>query len=378
MPDSPKKTSFFSGESGMSDRGIIMKDIPEFVNREKDKEKVKRLLSGRPNLVYFVYGPINSGKTTLLMKVFEELPENYCVFYINFRWRDVQRVEDLIRVLFRVKREIISEQMQDFLKELFKGGARVLSRLKGIPIPENIFDVLFRRAEKVEDVFAYLEEYFENIKALGYSPVLVLDEMQTIKDVINTSGKSVLAGLFNFLVGMTKERHLCHCLCATSDCLFIEDVYSNARLEGRAEYILVDDLGKEESLKVYEEFGFEEKTKVWEYIGGKLGDMVRFYEKKKQGYSEKDALESMFRDARNTIEWMMDLSGEGEKEGLQVREIKIFLEKFKVDEERKYKDVKGKVLKFLIDKNILFFNSVEGIVRPQSRLLWKAIKNVEC
>ena len=188
----------------MSDRGIIMKNIPEFVNREKDKEKVKRLLSGRPNLVYFVYGPINSGKTTLLMKVFEELPENYCVFYINFRWRDVQRV-----------------------------------------------------------------------------------------------------------------------------------------------------------------------------IGGKLGDMVRFYEKKKQGYSEKDALESMFRDARNTIEWMMDLSGEGEKEGLQVREIKIFLEKFKVDEERKYKDVKGKVLKFLIDKNILFFNSVEGIVRPQSRLLWKAIKNVD-
>ena len=189
----------------MSDRRIIIKNIPEFVNREKDKEKVKRLLSGRPNLVYFVYGPINSGKTTLLMKVFEELPENYCVFYINFRWRDVQRV-----------------------------------------------------------------------------------------------------------------------------------------------------------------------------IGGKLGDMVRFYEKKKQGYSEKDALESMFRDARNTIEWMMDLSGEGEKEGLQVREIKIFLEKFKVDEERKYKDVKGKVLKFLIDKNILFFNSVEGIVRPQSRLLWKAIKNVEC
>ena len=362
----------------MSDRRIIIKNIPEFVNREKDKEKVKRLLSGRPNLVYFVYGPINSGKTTLLMKVFEELPENYCVFYINFRWRDVQRVEDLIRVLFRVKREIISEQMQDFLKELFKGGARVLSRLKGIPIPENIFDVLFRRAEKVEDVFAYLEEYFENIKALGYSPVLVLDEMQTIKDVINTSGKSVLAGLFNFLVGMTKERHLCHCLCATSDCLFIEDVYSNARLEGRAEYILVDDLGKEESLKVYEEFGFEEKTKVWEYIGGKLGDMVRFYEKKKQGYSEKDALESMFRDARNTIEWMMDLPGEGEKEGLQVREIKIFLEKFKVDEERKYKDVKGRILKFLIDKNILFFNSVEGIVRPQSRLLWKAIKNVEC
>jgi AAA+ ATPase superfamily predicted ATPase len=58
-----------------------MKNIPEFVNRVKGKEGLKRLLSGRPNLVYFVYGPINSGKTILLMKVLEELPENYSKFF---------------------------------------------------------------------------------------------------------------------------------------------------------------------------------------------------------------------------------------------------------------------------------------------------------
>jgi AAA+ ATPase superfamily predicted ATPase len=33
---------------------------------------------------------------------------------------------------------------------------------------------------------------------------------------------------------MTKEKHLCHSFCATSDCLFIEEVYRNAGLKGRA------------------------------------------------------------------------------------------------------------------------------------------------
>ena len=95
-----------------------MKEIPDFVDREKEKRELKAVLSGRPNLVYFVYGPINSGKTALLMRVFEELPEECVVFYINFRWRDVQTVEDLIRVLFKVKRGRISEETKEFIKEV--------------------------------------------------------------------------------------------------------------------------------------------------------------------------------------------------------------------------------------------------------------------
>ena len=57
-----------------------MLDIPDFVNREKEKKELKAILSGRPNFVYFVYGPINSGKTALLMKVFEELKKTMWCF----------------------------------------------------------------------------------------------------------------------------------------------------------------------------------------------------------------------------------------------------------------------------------------------------------
>ncbi len=344
-----------------------------FFNREKDIKRMKAVLSGEPNLVWFVYGPINSGKTALLMKVFEELPEDYRVFYVNFRERDVDRVDDFFKVLFRVREEEASRGIRDFLREILKGGARMVEKFGGIPIPEGIFDVLFRKVEKVEDIFAFLREYFETLVEEGVRPVFVLDEMQTIKEVMNETGRPVIGRLFNFLVRLTKETHLCHSLCATSDCLFIEDVYSNARLEGRAGYILVDDLLKKQAFEIYEEFKFEDKELVWEYIDGKIGDMVRLFEYKKQGYSERDALERMFKDESGRLRWMLRLVEEGEKKGPPIEELRKVLEIFRYRDEVEDVEIKSICLRFLIEENILFYNPVKGTVRLQSRLLQKAI-----
>ena len=261
-----------------------------FYNREKDIERLKAILSGEPNLVHFIYGPINSGKTALLNKVFDELPENYRVFYVNFRARDVESVEALMKVLFRVREG--SKRLSQFLKDILKEGSKIIERIGGIPIPEEIFNLLFVKKEKVEDIFAFLEEYFREVVEKGIIPILALDEIQTIKDVINATGKPILGRLFNFLVRLTKETHLCHALCATSDCLFIEDIYSSARLEGRSDYVLVDDMGKEEAFRMYEYFGFRDRETIWDYIGGKVGDMVRLTEEKKKGLNEKEGLEA--------------------------------------------------------------------------------------
>ncbi len=353
---------------------MAVKEIPEFVNRERELWEIKELLSGRPNLVYFVYGPINSGKTALLMKVFEELPENYRVFYINFRWRYVADINDLLQVLFDIKKGDYQDDIREIVKEFFKEGARTVKRFKGIPIPERIFDVIFGE-KKVENIFKYLEGIFEEIRRCGDVPVFVLDEMQSIKEVINTAGKPVIHELFNFLVGMTKETHLCHCLCATSDCLFIEDIYSNARLEGRARYILVDDLNKEIALKVYEKFGFEKKELVWEYIGGKFGDMIILYEWKKQGYKEDEALKEMVKNEVGRLEWIRWKKLKKMKSGDKKWE---FLKRFKEKEELKRGEVGEDFddLLFWIEENVLFYNPVEGTVRPQGRLIWKAINEL--
>lgn len=346
-----------------------------FYNREKKIEEMKIVLSGEPNFVYFVYGPINSGKTALLTTVFEDLSEDYRVFYINFRRRYVAGTNDLLQVLFDVKRGYYKEDIREVVKEFFKEGAKSVKKFKGIPIPEKLFDVIFGET-KVENIFKYLEGIFEGIREEKYIPVFVLDEMQSIKEVINAAGRPVIQELFNFLVGMTKETHLCHCLCATSDCLFIEDVYSNARLEGRAEYILVDDLEKEEAFRVYEEFGFKDKGLVWDYIGGKFGDIIKLFERKRRGFKEKDALKGILEDTKGKLKWPFRLIEDGEKGEINLEDVKkvlrLFKERIEVDEE----EIKERLLKFLMEENILFYNPVKSTVRAQSKLLWQAIKDI--
>ncbi len=351
-----------------------VKEIPEFVDREKELREIKELLSGRPNLVYFVYGPINSGKTALLTKVFEELGEDYIVFYFNFRGIYIRSIEDLLQVLFEIKVGEYKTEIKEIVKEILKIGAKKFKKIKGIPIPESIFDRIFS-GKKLENIFRYLESVFEEIREQRKTPIFVLDEMQVIKELINDAGRPIIHELFNFMVRLTKETHLCHCLCATSDCLFIEDVYTNARLEGRSRYILVDDLDKETAFRVYEEFGFEEKELVWKYIRGKLGDMVILYEWKKQGYKEEKGLREML---KNEIGKLRMIEGDIYEKYEDAEGLWEYLKEFKDGWER-YAEIRKdkRYLFFWIDRNVLFYNPVEGTVRPQSRLIQRAIRELE-
>ena len=280
-----------------------------FFNRERDKEQFRRVISGEPNLVYFVYGPINSGKTSLVCEVLRELPEEYVVFYINLRGRMIRDTNNFLDVLFDVDegRSITFRQIKEYAKEILKDTGSVIEKVWGIPIPENIFRGIMSSEERSKDVFKYLERLFISLKEQGKIPVFVLDELQMLREVVNGgNGRSILSKLFNFYVRMTKETHICHSIAVTSDSLFIEQTYSNARLEGRSEYILVDDLNKEEAFEVYEGMGLGDKELLWENIGGKIGDMIRIYEKKKRGIQEAQSINQMIQDEINRIKWILE------------------------------------------------------------------------
>jgi len=137
----------------------------------------------------------------------------------------------------------------------------------------------------------------------------------------------------------------------------------------------VDDLGKEEAFRMYETFGFEDKELIWDYIGGKIGDMVSLFEEKKRGYGEREALKRMLDDEVASLKDFLEAVEEGEKGNVDVEKVKEalrVLKKGKIEAE----EVPRKVRKFLIQENILFYNPMNGTVRPQSRLLWRAIREV--
>ncbi|HID27997.1 MAG TPA: ATP-binding protein, partial [Methanosarcinales archaeon] len=45
----------------------------------------------------FVFGPINSGKTELILNLINGIDEDYSAFYINLRWRVLSNYKDFAR-----------------------------------------------------------------------------------------------------------------------------------------------------------------------------------------------------------------------------------------------------------------------------------------
>ena len=63
----------------------------------------------------------------------------------------------------------------------------------------------------------------------------------------------------------------------------------------------------------------------------------------------------------------------GEVGDIEVKEVKEALQKVKEGKIR-CEEISRKVRLFLIQENILFYNPLEGVVRPQSKLLLRAMR----
>ncbi len=332
----------------------------EFHDREKEIDEITSILNARPDLITFVYGPINSGKTELLQHLIRTLPKDFVVFYVNLRGRFIKDYEDFTRVLFKFKNVEKEEIMKDVLKQSLKA----LS-FKGIPVPESVVDIIFAR-KKTEDVFEFLEDYLSNI-AEKKMPILIIDELQVIGD-ININGPLIYK-LFNFFVRLSKELHTCHIFAVTSDSLFIEKVFNEAMLQGRCRYLLVDDFDYETTRDFLRKYDFsnEEIELVWNYFGGKPVYLVEAV-KNKRRLSE--FCESWLRLRKRQIkDSLYSLSDDFRKSVLNL--FSAFKDKEIISYERLSEE-----LIWCVKNNILFVDPMHEIVKPQSRLDLLAIRKV--
>ena len=324
-----------------------------FFDRKRELEKLLKFTSAEPNLITFVYGPINSGKTTLIAEFIERLPGDYVTFYINLRGRFINSYEDFMKVLFSVR----DGSLKALLAELLKSGLAY----EGIPVPENVFRKLLE--DEKEDPFLFLENYLRDLVKKGRKPILILDELQVIGD-LKLDGPLIYR-LFNFFVRLTKETHLSHVFLVTSDSLFIEKVYSEAMLQGRAEYFLVDDFDRQTAVEFLRKLGLnaEEAELVWNYFGGKP---VYLVEAPKHRDELKEWCERTLRLRVQSINAL--ISG---RKGL-VNLLKEFVEKDSIPFDGRV----SKALMGLVKANVLFVDPLNGVVRPQGRLELLAIRRV--
>ncbi len=342
----------------------------EFHNRVEEMEEITRLLDTEPTLITFIYGPINSGKTELINNLIKNLPKSQKVFYINLRGRFISNYDEFIKVLFDVEHEERYERIKEFLKP----AVNVLPEsYSGIPIPKDIFLKLFKEKE-VEDAFVYIETVLRAFYKNEYPPVLVIDELQVIGDL--KVDDLLIYKLFNFFIRLTKELHLAHVFTISSDSLFIEEVHSEAMLEGRCRYLLVDDFDRETTAAFLGKYGFtaDETAVAWDYCGGKPICLVELVNAKLNGKDVESESKKLLKIRTSQMLSIFDEISLGKVEYSEKAIIEEF-KNFEQEEILQYDRINKEKI-FLVGRNVFFIDPTQRTIKPQSRLNLLAIREV--
>ena len=349
-----------------------------FHDRGGETDEIMNILDTEPSLITFVYGPINSGKTTMISHLIKELPEEYAPFYVNLRGRFITDYEDFLNGLFEIDEDERADNGTEYAKSILKD----LGAVGGIPIPIDLFEQIFKNKDKSKDIFKYMEQFFVGISKKR-TPVLIIDELQVVGDL--KVDDLLIYKLFNFFIRLTKELHICHVFVVSSDSPFIEHVCSEAMLQGRSRHLLVDDFNEGATMDFLDRYNFsdKEKTVVWEYCGGKPVYLVELINQKLGDGAVKEKCEDIFKVRVSQLRDLLDLLGyvtpqvllEGTEYQVEREKVVEILKDF-VDQDvvsfEGYRPEKH----FMVKKNILFLDPKEGTVRPQSRLDLLAVREV--
>ncbi len=334
----------------------------KFYNREKELHFLKTYVQLEPNSILFVYGPKSSGKSTVMRRVIKELEDSDIVFfYYNLRKYATYSKEEFLRVFFEKSDKKYLLNKLELNLGVFKFG-----------VEEN-FD--FNNLS-LNDVFAKINESINAVIEDGKRPVLVIDELQKLKNIYFNGNKSLLNELFNFFVSLTKMEHLCHVICLTSDTLFIEEIYRNSTLENTSKYYLIDWLRKGTIRNILKEEGFseEEINYCLKYLSLPY-EIVDLIENKKLGLSVEQTIKQWVNIERDKILYLISTQKEFDMEKL-INALKLFEDKIKVDIKEIIKNNLMDEVKFLIKNEILFYDVINGIIKPTSIKKWYAIKEV--
>ncbi|WP_457611703.1 ATP-binding protein [Methanocaldococcus sp.] len=337
----------------------------KFYNREKEVKYLKTYCQLEPNSILFVYGPKSSGKSTVMRKVIKELENSDIIFfYYNLREHATPTKEEFLSIFFEKgdKKYIKNNLIIDI--KVCKFGV------------EEEWDI---NNIKLNDVFRKIKEDINTVIKDGKKPVLIIDELQKLKNIYfngnNKEGKSLLNELFNLFVHLTKVRHLCHVICLTSDTLFIEEIYQSSTLENASKYYLIDWLSKEDIKKILKEEGFskDEIDYCINYLSlpYEISDLI---ENKKLGLSVEETIRQWINLESDRLKYIIDTSNVEEEKIYNI--LNKFRDKITLDYKKEINKEEIKYIKFLINNEILFYDVVNGIIKPTSIKKWYAIREL--
>jgi uncharacterized protein len=227
----------------------------KFVNRVQEMQDLRGYFAQEPNALLFVYGPKSSGKSALLQKLVAELPpDRFVVNFMNLR-------------------EVLIYDFNTFLDTFFPKTlyGKVKDVADGVTFNIGFFGLNVEDEKLVkQNPFKVMGDKLRAACARGKQPVIVLDEIQILKNIYVNSTRYLLDELFNLFVSLTKTGNVAHVVVATSDSYFIEELYNHAKLKKTMELYLIDHLSRAAVADWLAEEGLSasESELVWQHLGG--------------------------------------------------------------------------------------------------------------
>jgi hypothetical protein len=135
----------------------------------------------------------------------------------------------------------------------------------------GIFKVDIKRYQAMkEKKLNFFDELLEEFQKSKKRNILVIDEIQKLEDIYIDKEKELLKEFLNFCISLTKEAHLSHVVILSSNTIFLERIYNDAKMKVTSEFYKIDHLDKETTIEWLKEENFsdEEISLIWEYLGG--------------------------------------------------------------------------------------------------------------
>ncbi len=336
-----------------------------FVDREEEIEFFVDWFSDVPQRILWVYGPKSSGKTTVISYVVDNYllkeKKRFWVKYFNLRQSLITSYENFLDTFFVEVEEGEDERGGSIGINVFGFRAELYQKIKQKKL--NLFKVFIEELEKI-------------VKS-GKRCVMIIDEIQKLRDVYirNSNGeRELLKEFLNLCVSLTKELHLSHVVILTSNTVFIERIYNDAKLKKTSKFMKIDHLEREQIFKWLKVEGFrdEEIELVWEYFGGCIPDIFKAIETKRK---KKDLKKFLEREA-----WLAYTEIDEYLAEFNEEETEFFVKVAKEIVDKGYLDIRGlkadkrRFLQKWAEKEILFYDPLELRVTGNSRIYEKGLE----
>ena len=340
-----------------------------FLYREKEILFLEEWFREPPQRILFIYGPKSSGKTTIISYVIEKRllskgnRRRFWVKYFNLRETLISSYDSFLDTFF--------VNVDDNGKE--RGGK------VGINVLGFKAEVYQKVKSKQLNLFKVFIEEIERVVRRGKRRgVIIIDEIQKLRDVYIRNGngeRELLKEFLNFCVSLTKERHLSNVAILTSNTVFIERIYNDAKMKKTSEFMRISHLSKDEVyewLGGVEGIGSRDIELIWEYVGGNISRIMKILREYKVGGELSKLLErERWLAYTEIMDYLTDFEEENRKLFIKIAK-QIVNNGFYLLEDVEVKE--KAILQKWAEKEILFYDPLELKVMGNSRIYEKGME----